>query len=307
LTDTTEGAGFCNGYIGVVPFTQLQSPDSSAVQVNVYVSCPNLQVNGLQTYNLPISRAIPVESGAFGVGADNCSILQEISCLELNPSSADSTHISQDHFGEQPVSFRALMKRYVLSETQVVAADATALPKALVIESAIYPPSNAIAGNSGIVNWNLFDYLRYSYLGVRGGMRFRVCPNGSFTVNNYMWTTAGLVSPSTNPTPTVYYTSATGAELEGGVKFILATNGGVEFETPFYTNNLFLLPCTEGFAFQTSADNMCNYWYKMWYVEWDCGQTSMPTMLIRVERAVADDFSFLRFQGATLYSGTVIA
>ncbi len=125
----TENTGYCNGYIGIVPFTQLTSPSSTpSVQVNVYVRSENLQLNGLSTYSMPTERTylssmleekIQAESSFTPAKSELISTQQgsistkEISMLDLNESSATTQHICEEHFGEQPMSFRALLKRYV--------------------------------------------------------------------------------------------------------------------------------------------------------------------------------------------------
>jgi hypothetical protein len=53
-----------NGYLSVVPYTQLQSPDDSPVEVNVFVSCPDLRVNFFNDQQLPTERFLN-ESGYF--------------------------------------------------------------------------------------------------------------------------------------------------------------------------------------------------------------------------------------------------
>ena len=99
-----------NGYISVIPFTSLQSPDASDIKINVYVCSPDLQVNGFTNVNLYSSRAAYAESG--DVGIDDTPLV-----IELNKSSATRDGLCEDYFGEQPLSFRSLLKRFTLSRT----------------------------------------------------------------------------------------------------------------------------------------------------------------------------------------------
>jgi hypothetical protein len=60
---TVPTNGYYNGYIGIVPFTTLQSPSSDdSVFVNVYVSGVDLQFNMLTATNLPTIRKVVSES-----------------------------------------------------------------------------------------------------------------------------------------------------------------------------------------------------------------------------------------------------
>ena len=91
---TVGSAELMNGYISVVPFTSLQSPDASDVQINVYVCSPDLQVNGFTNSNLFSSRAAYAESGDIGI--DDTPLV-----ISLNKSSATSDGLCEDYFGEQ--------------------------------------------------------------------------------------------------------------------------------------------------------------------------------------------------------------
>lgn len=292
--DGSVGFDIWNGFIGVIPFTRLQTPDASDVKVNVYAFCPDLQVNFFTSVNLPDERlpyTTESEKGCLDDGTD----------FYLNESSADSKTICLDHFGERPVSFRSLLKRYVLSLRVTLNASAST-PRLVTLTSPIMPSPEPTYGNTGSI-LNLYGYLRYAYVGVRGSMRKRyglhsdfgseIFDQASVSLDDQI---SGVTTPAVNN-----YADGVGVITRGGIIFVPSASSGVEVELPYYSVNLYSISFADDlvgtgtgmyaswiqdatFAFQTHGGYSAGY--------------------IMEHIAVGDDFSFIRYQGAPCYSIT---
>jgi len=241
-----------------------------------------------------------VESGYVGT-----EVSQEVSCFDLNESTATIDHISELHYGEEPLSFRALLKRFVTGPVATVAA-APANSWQITCSGPIFPNNRMPLGTGNQTYPDLLSYLRLAYLGFRGGMRWRfhfAGPIGDGICSN---TKAYLETPDVTQMTFGgggWTTSSTGAlsPLEGAVSHILHTNGGVEVEFPFYTSNLFQMPMSDTLDSGVSTENMCGKWYRNFFVTFEGVGTSVTNQL-STEFATAEDFHFMRFQGAVPYS-----
>lgn len=320
----TENQGFCNGYIGIVPFTSLTSPSSSpVVDINVYVRSDNIQYNGLTTANLPTERIVPdiEEIKAESNFADTTSAdlrstqsssisTKDVSMLPLNDSSASTLHICEEHFGEQPISFRSLLKRYVTHAAYQLTTT-TAGIRYLSFVGNIYPNINLLYGGTSVTYNDLYSYLRYAYLGMRGSTRFRIRPVGTTGVTEFMQAKLALLPPSNAITEVVSWdTSGVGspANLSGAVSFVPHTNGGFEAEFPFYSNNLWVFSFVDGLTGGTSTDNMSAYWFRQFRFTADFASGgTISAQAIMTEFATGEDFCFLRFQGSPFYSADPVA
>jgi len=292
--------GFANGFIAAFPFTALQSPDDSDIKINVYAYCKNLQVNGYENANVPSSRDIFVESGS-------CNQNVEVTTVTLNDSSAMTTGICEDYFGEQPLSFRALLKRFVGNQEITSTANTTHLYERMKIQ--IFPVNQLPYGAvSATLSNDLFSYLRYAFLGIRGGVRMRFRANTTNTLSNLNWLKAGLVGHES-----AFANTAAGsdtpnlAKMQGTVTYVPSTNGGVEVEFPFYSINLFQICFSDVYDdAQAYADNMEQRWFRNAEIVVDVPNKTLAASQFSIERAAAEDFSLLRFQGAPWYVGGTI-
>lgn len=291
-----------NGYIAAVPFTSIQSPDDSDVTVNVYVSCPDLQVNYMYAGALPTSR-VTTESRTLTNDMEH-------SVVPLNVSVSDTSGIASLHFGEQPISYRSLMKRYVTVTQSTI----TALNSNQATYLFTYPVIPSIApqvGSSSITYATLFSYLRYAYLGIRGGVRYRWVTTGQTNAVNADVIRVSLSSPSSSTTAPTVASSALAADyalssLNGTVTFISRTNTGVEFEVPMYTSNKFLFSFADNLVGTNATDEMCGEFLRNFTIRHSLytSQTSI-NQIAMLDIATGEDFSFIRFQGAPYY--TVLA
>jgi len=302
ITDLGNLFRCANGMIGVVPFTALQSPDGSSVGINVYARSSNMFYNEVLNSNLPTSIVgIIAESGDMDVKSDSTGT--DMTCLTLNPNKSNVQSIAQLHFGELPLSFRALLKRFWTSNSasHTTAGDLPINWSGEII-TPLFPnittnlPSNMVA--------NLLGYLRYAYVGLRGGMRKRIRLIGiDPTILGHC--KIHLQTPSN---ATVAFNISDGAYtptgreyLDGTTTYVPSVNGGIEFEIPFYTNNLFALSQSvdpfSGNDVPTESTALRNY-----TVEYD-NLSGDTTLYGYEETAAAEDFCLMRFVAPPCYWG----
>jgi len=275
-----------------------------------------MHFNGMIVDNLPTQRSIHSEAEVSGITKMQGSKSSvEVSCLDLNPTSASIDRICEEHFGERPLSFRSVMKRFV---TQFKASNTTSVSAdyGLIRYSGPIFPAPAMAyGNSSFAFVEFFSYLRYAYLGVKGSIRYRYRtlfgygsrPNDRVTVSLKglsSTTTAATLVTTHSPTVGTFFPLST---LYGSLHYVPATNGGIEFELPLYTNNLFLLAFSDTLDDLGSTNNMELAWFRDFQVESDyCLATAVGAVAV-LEVATGEDFTFLRFQGAPYYTAGVVS
>jgi len=292
-----------NGYITVVPYTELQSPDDSDVYVNVFVHSEDMQVNHLTYDKLPTDRRVPVEEllieeeEKFELESDTS---QDVSCDELNTSTAVASLIAYDHFGERPISFRALLKRYVhTSRSSLTATSATQTTAHFL--NPIFPPNRWAYGATNTNPMDLLSYLRYAYVGERGSLRKRLSLYGLYTSNvyNQLKVLLGEVGSSEAPAVSLIVAPAQ-ATLRGTVTFVPHTNGGIEVELPYYSPNLFSFSFANDLVGTNPTDDMNPSWVRTYLVNVELHSTTTGLYLVE-ETASGEDFGFYRFQGAPFF------
>jgi len=249
--------------------------------------------------NMPVARRIYTESGLV----DNCIASQEITCFSLNDSSASTQRICEDHFGEQPLSFRSLLKRFVTTDV-LASPGSTTSNCTITIMGEIYPPNNMPFGFTGGLK-DLFSYLRLAYLGVRGGVRIRTRTGVSGGFPNTYQTKVSLLSPTTTGIPTTYTVGAyqnSRATLEGTLTFCLNTNAGVEFELPYYSSNLFSISFSGSYVPPDANDNICEDYFRSFGYYQEYTGSAVVVFEATLERASGEDFDMMRFCGAPQYT-----
>lgn len=273
----------CNGYIAVFPYTKLQSPDSSDISVVVSASCEDLRVNNLTVANMPTARRIRTESGS-----------EDISCIDINPGYADLSNSCLFHYGESPVSFRTVLKRFIFSVE--LTATALASPGHSSFTQVAFP-ANMLPYGSTNAEIDMFSYLRYAYLGYRGGIRQRVHSLSKVDTKLHNMMFASLLPPGNVTVGGAISTVPVRESIDGTVAFSWGTGGGIEFEVPFYSPNLFALSFADDGVGSTSPLP----WVKGYKVQIDVTETT-TTNAVMISRASGEDFTFLRYQGAPYYT-----
>lgn len=290
-----------NGHIIMAPFVPLQSPDDSDVQINVFVRAENLLVNELGG-SMPVSR-VYITPESYVVQEDKSC--EEVTKFVLNPSSASVEDITKHYFGEIPLSFRACLKRYVTVETQNYAATGTHMY--LRVHRAIMPPIaplyNVGTPLASPIFPTLYGYLRYAYLGLRGGVRSRLRLYQPDVSSEQAIATVGLLQPVDASAPIMgEVNSPVRLNHNGHVQYVPSITGIAEVELPFYTNNNFVFSFAEDLMGSAVEGAMSRTWTKDFsYNVENRGVISDNYWFIR-DFAVAEDFTLMRYQGAPYYT-----
>jgi hypothetical protein len=281
----------CNGALLVYPITKLQSLEDLPLQVNVYVYSDDMRFNAPSTLNLRNNMRVVSEFDVLG----ESGVEDQVTCFDLNPVSQDVTHLNERHFGEAPFSFRSLLKRFHSTSSEYGAL----LGDWVTRSQLIYPRIQLIPGE--IINEkdaNLYEHLRSAFLAFKGGMRKRLRilgatgdPQASIHI-----TTEDLSNEVSNGLIEDGSYGRTFPNLNGTVEFIPTTNGGIEFEIPFYTNNLFAFASSVD-PFPAPGDPRVRRTYR-----WIYDNPSTLAVISIVESATAEDFSFMRWMGSPYYS-----
>lgn len=294
-----------NGYIGIVPMTELQSPDDSNVEVNVFVSCDRLQVNQFGTTLINPDRSVVVaESETLYYTESESTIAgDEVKCFELNESNSDDTQIARDHFGERPLSLRTCLKRYVSTYTNVASTGAANVVTYVKFANLHIIPDLHVYGTTTSSYPSLFDYMRPAFLGIRGGIkkRIHIITDGEFDVNCPVKVSLdSRVGTLPSETLTENTSGLPKAVPIGTVTYMPFSNAGIEFELPFYSNNMMAFSFASDLIGTTNTEEINTSWSKTYSVEFFIKGTYTKLYLLE-ESAAAEDFQMFRFSGAPFY------
>jgi hypothetical protein len=270
-----------NGYVSVYPMTKLQSPDAGDIYVNVFVSGQDMHYN----YYTAAFPDLNWESAQ----------VDDFTCVTINETKASDDHIHELHFGESISSFRSLLKRFALIDSKNTT-DTVAIGATFHLVEPTYPtlrPTRTAPSTREVL---LLNFLRSAFVGMRGGMRYRV----SATQNSFTPTSAIkiYISPPVTSTATTSLSPGTmNHPQRGTVMFVPSTNGGIEFEVPFYSNLLFVA-AQESNAFDTNA--IPTKFNRNFTVEFEVNgdATAINKLAANVYVAAAEDFTLIRFLGA---------
>lgn len=294
ITSPSTWDKFANGFIFVSPLTALQSPDDSDITVNVYVKGQDMHYNFLDPTNLPNNVSTWVQSDDINFVPTTCN--------DINPSATDMRSLNLDYFGEEPKSFRALLKRFHSTYVNRGATDANP-NKVITLTKNIIPTllPNTTTPEASIPG--LLSYLRYAFQGMRGSLRKRFRYNG-LPVEGSFATHAKvtLLAPSGSTlTDAISVTSAGFAQSFeiGTVSFVPATQGALEYEIPFYSNNLYV-PAGNAAPYDISDTLFDNFALRGYTISFE-SNGSNGAVLFGEETAIGEDFMLARFIAAPPY------
>lgn len=226
---------------------------------------------------------------------------QPVSCIDLNSSTANNSKVCEENFGEQPLSYRSILKRFVTIYQSQADFAANSGYHSYRVDAPILPRNNMPFGSANSLQ-DLYSYFRPAYMAMRGSVRYR--PRSSSLLNGYQVkvsledTTTSATGPAVSIENDGYNTSL----LCGTVTFVPSTNGGVEVELPMYTSNLWLF----SFSNETLVDDlgvMETSFYRNFSINIDQTPSIATTHLgVALDFAIGEDFSFMRFQGSPMYS-----
>jgi hypothetical protein len=291
-TLATSIADYTNGFITIFPFTEMQSPDSTAsVYVNVFVSSPDMAFNVYTNRHFPLTRATTQSKNSPDTAYGD-------TCFDINEDVIGRDHMSGLHFGEQPVSFRSYLKRFFKSRDDV----STTFTGGLVsCVRPLYPPTLPAIGGGAASSTDLVHYLTYAYLARRGSVRKRLRCSGA--VNGTM--DHGKVfldfMGTAITTSTAVSAASAAATTFGTATFVPVTNGGIEVEFPYYSNNLYIPAGSLNFV-GISDPNYQQLGYWNYNYQQEFAPCTSVTLRIVEETAFGDDFTFMHYYGAPFYS-----
>jgi hypothetical protein len=293
-TISAEIIKFCNGFISVTPLTRLQSPDDSDIQINVFVRCHDLKLNQLLGEDLPlISTLVYTESGELHTTTNDVEV------YDINKSNATTDMLGRQFFGENFITYRAALKRF----REVARSSANHVGRVgLLTKGRLYPKyipvQNVVEDES-----NIYSYLRKAFVGMKGGMRFRIRYSGDMIQQTGDHSSTTITSPNATSYPGYVTTASTDtgpgqARDRGSVMHMTDSNAGIEFEVPFYSNNLFVL------AFSQTSEDDEDMFEHVYSKGWDNLITAKANgdVFTCIDVAVGEDFTFMRFNGAPYYS-----
>jgi hypothetical protein len=311
------------GNVYVRPFTNLTSPSTNAandVKINCYVYSDDMEFAVPVDMSLfEVTRQISSEASPMAptsTGAEQRTVASntrtsEVTTLinEVKPSNAN---VYLYHFGEKIESFRSLLKRDE-GIAQFGTTNATAGVSSINVP--VYPcakangvpqylgrASNSATSFNTSARLTLFDHLRYAYLFCKGGYRYKVYE----TNPEQYWGKVCVDRVIYNDAQDQFVYSNSPAlgnllpRLAGSVLFDTHTNAGVEFEVPYYSDNLFEMSCL---PYKETTDNnrgtftQCRAGAKVSF-EHLLDAHNFASLIVG---SAAEDFTFFRFQGAGFY------
>jgi hypothetical protein len=345
-----------NGYIGVVPFTTLQSPDDSDIAINVYIYSEKMQFNRATINYLPTNRNLTeskvvddFELTLEEISEDECLCIQPgdnhlcpfsedyedecicdepgddpvcpftivteskevavdpVTCFVLNPTMMESSKLCEDFFGEQPLSFRSLLKRFQSQYPTTISTYTTPGPAYWQVNLPIFPPIDVTIGGTLSNSYaTLWGYLRYAYLAMRGSMRKRIMLQIGNPTNPNDVVLVDLVQPSSTWNASRTQSNGAGGPnmyLEGSLAFIPSTNGGIECELPYYSNNLFAWSCNQNpyNSTPTTVEPTNSMFYDVQFC-YTATSTSVQGQFME-SFATGEDFMMTRWLGAPPFVG----
>jgi len=309
-----------NGVVSVYVLNELTTPNSTVnndIAINVFVSaCDDYKVStptGAQIAQLaPTTSAIP-QSGTFEeVAVENKNAPRNDDAKEiLSMCEPLVDHTDSVYFGESIVSLRQLMKRYSLLGYLGIGT-AAASNGAYRIKMPSFPGTRgytnfgASIATLGEVNpfyTTIINYLSFSYMAYRGGMRWKIVVddtlenNALITVsrssilNDYVASWLALVADVVT-SAYVYSSSRLAASetYQSGGHLTISRQPVLEFEAPYYQSRRFSSTRNLGAKATYAADDLSQIITSRVVT----GSTQSFALFV----AGAEDSTFIGFQGA---------
>jgi hypothetical protein len=133
---------------------------------------------------------------------------------------------------------------------------------------------------------------RYAFL---GGLSATPIDDTTVTLNQPTTTFSSAALTATSSPATNF------SKLDGSLKFVMRTNSGVEFEVPFYSSNRFLFSFANDLVGTNGVDEVSELFHRNFAVRLTKYTTDTTTVYNKIDFAVGEDFTFIRFQGSPFY------
>jgi hypothetical protein len=278
--DTTFYTRQCNGYIMVVPITDLQAPEDKSVHVNVFIKSNNMRFAVPNANNMWSNMV--TESGS------------ECVSIDINTAGSSDSGISEYHFGEECVTMRSIFKRY--RTHLAMSGEVTSAVNGII--RFVLPVQPILSFDAGLDA--VLSQWRNCFIGLRGGFKYRIRPAMSNPIRPLDSMSVSMESPSiTTPTSVTHgIVTAVRNFLTGSTTFIPYTQPGLEVEIPYYNTALFSFS-----QLNVPSPNNVSYMIpnqmRTWQFAFNAG--SEATGRVMVDVATGEDFMFLGFLKAPLF------
>jgi hypothetical protein len=225
-------------------------------------------------------------------------------------SDAKTDTICVDNFGENVVSFRTLLKRFMNSDRLfAVSTPVVAQHGLLTATLPIHSVQGLTYTSTSAGTQDLFNYLRFAFLGLRGSIRKRIRLFVGAGINEHSYVNVNLEPPSITSTTSLSLVATSTGDLwsgnnpkfTGSITIDRDSNGGIEAEFPFYSNNHFLFSFASDYTGSNPGGRQeyNTLWYRNYSVTANTfNTTNTGNYGIATAQAVGEDFNFIRFQGA---------
>jgi hypothetical protein len=149
----------------------------------------------------------------------------------------------------------------------------------------------------------LYNYLRWAFLAQKGGIRkrIRIVKNNTNPLPDFRVNVS--LRPDESTTAGAGWINGgvgtvRGPVMDGTVTFMTSVNSGLEFEIPFYSNNLFSWACNADQWFNTGlsviqVDNLRSY-----NIDIDGFDATTSNIYVAETFAAGEDFTFMRWLGS---------
>jgi hypothetical protein len=302
----------CNGVIYLVPITSLQAPLDRTVHINVYIKSENMHFNVLRSpRNLPYSATVNPgfqkgtidEKGDFTLDVESAEVGGEkpVSVV-INTAANAYDGISTYHFGEEPMSIRASLKRF-----RTFASFAGSGTPFVTCASSIIPPLDPPVGSSTLsyLDEGNLGIWRRCFIGIRGGMKYRMRRVSTASTASVLPGDSAVitlrepegVNSAFNVAPNSDFSQFDMTSVGSSV-FVPFTQPGVEFEVPFYSTSLF------HFSQLDDPLPIKNYMDPNQVRTWSFSQYAPSTAASRifVDVAIGEDFMLMHFVSSPMMS-----
>jgi hypothetical protein len=286
VTVATNAQESYNGYIAIYPMVQLQGPDSDALSINVYTRASDMHFNFFDPSLLPVLALQSEEQR------------NEHTCADINPCGATTVGLHDHNFGEAIHSLRPLLKRFAITRNRISPAPTTGTDCIQITEQ-LFPPLEPRLGTPvSTPEPLLLNWVRMAFHGMRGSMRYRV--TGRYLDMQTLSAIRVFLLPVTSTyADSIVANAPVQHPARGSLMFVPRTNGGIEFELPFYSNLFYLgsgintgtfddtaIPDTFVRNFAVQVDTAGNF-----------GATTQAAFTVYA--ACGEDFTVFRYYGAT--------
>lgn len=304
------GLKSCNGYISLMPITSLQSPLDKSVHINVYIKSENMHFNVISTVTFEQPWVFPAAAAKEAdekeiedvlLESNDVSDLMPVKII-INTNASEYGGISCYHFGEEPLSWRSMLKRYrTYARGQLLG-----VPFG-TITAPIVPPLDPPNGSSvtTYTDGGFLGVMRRCFIGIKGGFKYRIRSASTVTTSQASTLPGNtavvtMLGGSVSNSAVLFAATTDGAILDmqtvGSSAFVPFTQPGLEFEVPFYSTCLFHFSQLDDPL--PSKSYMDSYQFRNW--RFACFSPTITSTNYYVDGSSGEDFMLMHFLSAPM-------